>query len=203
MLFPTLAAPSPPPQPAPLGAGCLCTSEETTCMSGGVNVGRACGCQDSGDGNAWCFVINPSTCVAAEQARSTWVGSTVCHTAPSDRTKRTALAGAAPIHLVLHLRRQALRSVQHAAAAAPDLTTTPCHAPATTRTPASTATAVCAARATVNPAAAVAYPRRPPLSPAPTGLTIESLGATPAARRSAAPDARHGVLAHADRHCPN
>ena len=117
--------------------------------------------------------------------------------------KRTALAGAAPIHLVLLLRRQALRSVQHAAAAAPDLTTAPCHAPATTRTPASTATAVCAARATVSPAAAVAYPRRPPLSPAPTGPTIDSLGATPAARRPAAPDARHGVLAHADRHCPN
>lgn len=46
-------------------------------MSGGVNVGRACGCQDSGDGNAWCYVVNPSSCVAAEQARSTWVGSTV------------------------------------------------------------------------------------------------------------------------------
>ena len=88
MLFPTLAAPSPPPQPAPLGAGCLCTSEETTCMSGGVNVGRACGCQDSGDGNAWCFVVNPSTCVAAEQARSTWVAP--CATPPqATAPKRT------------------------------------------------------------------------------------------------------------------
>ena len=119
--------------------------------------------------------------------------------------KRTALAGAAPIHLVLLLHRQALRLVQHAAAAAPDPATAPCHAPATTRTPASTATAVCAARATVNPAAAVACPRRPSLPPAPTGPAIDSLtglGPQPAARRPAAPDARHGLLAHADWHCP-
>ena len=131
-------------------------------MSGGVNVGRACGCQDSGDGNAWCFVVNPSSCVEAEQARSLSVAHPFATPTQVTAPKRTALAGAAPIHLVLLLRRQALRSVQHAAAAAPDLTTTPCHAPATTRTPASTATAVCAARDTVNPAAAVAYPRRPP-----------------------------------------
>ena len=205
MLFPTLAAPSPPPQPAPLGAGCLCTSEETTCMSGGVNVGRACGCQDSGDGNAWCFVVNPSTCVAAEQARSTWVAP--CATPPqATAPKRTALAGAAPIHLVLLLRRQALRPVQHAPTAASNPTAAPCNAPATTRAPASTDAAVCAARATVNPAAAVACPRRPSPPPAPTGPAIDSLaglGPKPAARRPAAPDAWHGVLAHADRHCPN
>ena len=85
MLFPTLATPSPPPQPTQ-GAGCFCTSEETTCMSGDVNVARACGCQDSGDGNPWCFVVNPSTCVEAEQARSTWVAP--CATPPpSDRTQ--------------------------------------------------------------------------------------------------------------------
>ena len=81
MLFPPLAAPSPPPQLA----GCLCTSEETTCMSGDVNVARACGCQDSGNGNPWCFVVNPSTCVEAEQARSTWVAP--CATPPQDRTQ--------------------------------------------------------------------------------------------------------------------
>ena len=171
-------------------------------MSGDVNVARACGCQGSGDGNSWCFVVNPSTCVEAEQVRSTWVAP--CATPPqATAPKRTALAGTAPIHLVLLLRRQALRLLRHATAPAPDPTTAPCHAPATTRTPASTATAVCAANATVNPAAAVAYPRRPHPPAAPTGPTVGTFGARPAARRSAAPDARHGVLAHADWHCPS
>ena len=196
VLLRTLAAPSPPSQPVQLGAGCLCTSEETTCMSGGVDVARACGCQDSGDGNPWCFVVDPSTCAEAEQVRSTWVALVVTPpqaTAP----KRTALAGAAPIHLVLLLRREALRPVRRAADAAPEPTSAPCHAPTTTKTPASTVAAVCAARATVNPAAAVACPRRPP---APTGPTVGSLGARTAARRPVALYARHGVLAHADRH---
>jgi hypothetical protein len=136
------------------------------------------------------------------RAGAQYVGSTVCHTAPK-RPHPSALAGTAPIHLVLLLRRQALRPVQHATAAAPDPTTAPCHAPATTRTPACTATAVCAANATVNPAAAVAYPQRPHPPAAPTGPTVGTFGARPAARRSAAPDARYGVLAHADWHCPN
>ena len=119
--------------------------------------------------------------------------------------KRTALAGAAPIHMVFFCR-QALRPVQHATTVASNPTAAPCNAPATTRAPASTDAAVCATRATVDPAAAVAYPRRPSLPPAPTGPTIESLtglGPKPAARRPAAPDARHGVLAHADWHCPD
>ena len=46
-------------------------------MSGGVDVARACGCQDSGDGNPWCFVVDPSTCAEAEQVRSTWVAMVV------------------------------------------------------------------------------------------------------------------------------
>ena len=132
--------------------------------------------------------------------------TSVCAT-PHQATapKRTALAGAAPIYMVLFCR-QALRLVQHTTTAASDPTAAPCNAPATTRAPASTDAAVCAARATVNPAAAVAYPRRPSLPPAPTGPTIESLaglGPQPAARRPAAPDAWHGVLAHADWHCPS
>ena len=119
--------------------------------------------------------------------------------------KRTALAGAAPIYMVLFCR-QALRPVRHATTAASDPTAAPCNASATTRAPASTDAAVCAARATVDPAAAVAYPRRPSLPPAPTGPTIDSLtalGPKPAARRPAAPDAWHGVLAHADWHRPD
>ena len=174
-------------------------------MSGAVDVARACGCQDSDDGNPWCFVVDPPSCVEAEQARSPSVAHPFATPTQVTAPKRTALAGAAPIHMVL-LRRQALRPVQHATATASSPTTAPCHAPATTRTPASTDVAVCATRATVNPAAAVAYSRRPPCPPAPTGPTIDSLtdlGAKPAARRPAALDARHGVLAHADRHCPN
>jgi hypothetical protein len=192
VLLRTLAAPSPPSHPVPLGAGCLCTSEATTCMSGGVDVARACGCQDSGDGNPWCFVVDPSTCAEAEQVRSTWVALVVTPP-PATAPKRTALAGAAPIHLVLLLRREALRPVQRA----PEPTSATCHVPTTTKPPASTVATVFAARATVNTAAAVACPRRPP---APTGPTVGSLGATPAARRPVALYARHGVLAHADRH---
>jgi hypothetical protein len=98
MLVPTLAAPAPPSQPAPLGAGCLCTSEETTCMSGGVNVSRACGCQDSGDGNSWCFVANQSTCVGAEQACSPWVAHPFATPPRATSPKRTHCTGRCRTH---------------------------------------------------------------------------------------------------------
>ena len=57
-------------------------------MSGAVSVASACGCQGSGDGNPWCFVVDPSTCVEAEQARS----QRVAHPCVPHRPKRPHLS---------------------------------------------------------------------------------------------------------------
>ena len=171
----------PPASPSPMGAGCVCTSVETTCMSGGVNVGGACGCQDSDNGNPWCFVVDPSTCIEAEQACGRHA-TPVPEPVPALNHLCFVSAGAVPVRLVLARRcREALRPVQLATAhtAAPlHPTAPPCDAPVTAGSPTSTETTIFAASPTITPFTFGA-PIRPAESTShpstPTGPTLDGI----------------------------